>query len=125
MDDWQKCSLWSIAIANCQGHGISCEEVSKVKDKVLPEEEYVIKINSHYYSGKAFYDAIRYLRDKWWQFKSGFDEPTPTDKLILQIALKQYSGTGTATTWPKDIMDFIYSLSKCCECCKDTEKHPK
>lgn len=77
---------------------------------ILPEEEHVIKFNDYYHDGKSFYDAVRHLRDKWWQFECGLDKPTPTDKLVMQIAMKEYSGGGTATTWPKDVMDWLCAM---------------
>jgi hypothetical protein len=78
--------------------------------KILPEEEHVIKFNNHYHSGKAFYDAVRYLRDNWQMFVMGLDRPSPTDKLVMQIAMTEWSGGGTATTWPKDVSDWINSM---------------
>ena len=81
-----------------------------MKRKILPEEEHVIKFNKYYYSGKSFYDAVRHLRDSWNIWAIGLDNPTPADKLVMQIAMKEWSGSGTATTWPKDVMDWIQSM---------------
>ena len=77
---------------------------------ILPEEEHVIKFDFGYFSGKSFYDAVRHLRDSWNIWAIGLDSPTPTDKLVMQIAMKAWSGNGTATAWPKDVADWIYSM---------------
>ena len=73
----------------------------------VPEEEMIASVQDRRVSGKSLFDAVRHVRDKLQLVSIGVEDITPSDKFVLYFFREHvYSGGGTLTRFPDDILAF-------------------
>ena len=79
----------------------------------VPEEMLIAAVGDRLISGQSLYNAVRYIRDKLPLVSMGIEDITPSDKFVLYFFREHtYSGGGTLTKFPDDILEF---QRQCCE----------
>jgi hypothetical protein len=72
-----------------------------------PEEAMIVSVGDKLISGKPLYDAVRHIRDKLQLVSMGIEDITPSDRFVMYFFSEHvYSGGGTLTRFPKDILAF-------------------
>ena len=76
----------------------------------IDDSKLIISTNAERIMAKPFIDALRDFQKRAPMFAAGVDEPTLSDKFVLQMARIFRDGHfgGTLTLLPDDIMEFLH-----------------
>lgn len=77
----------------------------------MNENNLVTKLDGCFVSGKLLVDAVRFLKQMMPMSNEGIYIMSPVDKFVIHVlATAWYQGSGTATTFPNDVTEWIYSI---------------